>query len=195
MKLSLKRRQERSRIIETARDVFKKFGYKKATMNDIAFAAGKAKSSVYYYFKSKDEIYNAVVFSEAQKYRYTVLKKISIINNPERQLKEYILIRLQTDKIYSNFYDAMNKSIKNNLFIIRLKKINDDEEFRIFSTILKNGIEAGYFEIYDIKYAAVGIVTAMRGIESTLLHRYKNAKVEEMIDNILKIILYGIIKR
>ncbi len=195
MKLSLKRRQERARIIETARDVFKNFGYKKATMNDIAFAAGKAKSSVYYYFKSKDEIYNAVVFSEAQKYRHTVLEKIKTIKNPERQLKEYILIRLQTDKIYSNFYDAMNKSIKNNSFILRLKKINDDEEFRIFSSILRNGIESGYFEIYDIKYAAVGIVTAMRGIESTLLHRYENAKVEEMIDNILKIILYGIVKR
>ena len=195
MKLSLKRRQERRRIIETARDVFKKYAYKKATMNDIAFAAGKAKSSVYYYFKSKDEVYNAVVFSEAQKYRYTVLEKINRINNPEQQLKEYILIRLQTDKIYSNFYEAMNKSIKNNTFLLRLKKINDDEEFRIFSTILKNGIKFGYFEIYDIKYAAVGIVTAMRGIESALLHQYENAKVEEMIDNILKIILYGIVKR
>ncbi len=195
MKLSFKRRQERIRIIETGRDVFKKYGYKKATMNDIAFAAGKAKSSIYYYFKSKDEVYNAVVFSEAQKYRDTVLEKINRIRNPEQQLKEYILIRLQTDKIYSNFYNAINKSIKNSPFLIRLKNIYDNEEFRIFSNILQNGIESGYFEIYDIKYAAVGIVTAMRGIESTLLHRYENAKVEEIIDNVLRIILYGIVKR
>ncbi len=195
MKLTGKRRQERERIIETARDVFKKFGYKRATMNDIASAAGKAKSSVYYYFKSKVEVYNAVVYTEAKKYRQIVSESVKTIANPEQQLKKYILIRLQTDKIYSNFYFAMNNPLKNSPFILRLKKIYDDEEFRVFSNILKNGVDSGYFDIYDIKYAAVGIVTAMRGIESTLLHKYENAKVEEMIDNILKIILYGIVKR
>ena len=195
MNLSVKRKQERIRIIETAREVFKKYGFKKATMNDIADAAGKAKSSVYYYFKSKDEVYNAVIFSEAQKYRTKVLQSIKEIMNPELQLKAYILIRLQTDKIFSNFYYAMNKSLKNTDFVKQLKKIYDDEEFYIFSNILKNGIRTGYFDVYDVKYAAVGIVTAMRGLESTLLHQDKNPEVENKIDNILKIILYGIVKR
>jgi len=195
MKLSVKRKQERIRIIETAREVFKKYGFKKATMNDIADAAGKAKSSVYYYFRSKDEVYNAVIFTEAQKYREKVLQSVKKIENPELQLKAYVLIRLQTDKIYSNFYQAMNQSFKNNLFVKHLKTIYDNEEFYIFSNILNNGIKKGYFDIYDIKYAAVGIVTAMRGLESTLLHRYENPEVEKKIDNILKIILYGIVKR
>lgn len=60
---------------------------------------------------------------------------------------------------------------------------------------MKKGIEIGYFDIYDVKYASVGIVTAMRGIESTLLHHYENPQVDEKIDNILTIILYGIVKR
>ncbi|NOZ36117.1 MAG: TetR/AcrR family transcriptional regulator [Chlorobi bacterium] len=195
MNLTEKRKEERNRIIETSREVFKKYGCRKATMNDIAYASGKAKSSVYYYFKSKDEVCNAVIFTEAGKYRNTVLKAVSEIKNPEKQLKAYILIRLQTDKVYSNFYNSMNHFSKKSKFVKRLKKIYDDEEFRIFSNILKSGIEAGYFDVYDIKYAAVGIVTAMRGLETVLLHQFENPEIEKKIDNILKIILYGIVKR
>ncbi len=195
MNLTQKRKEERTRIVETSRKVFKKYGCRKATMNDIAKASGKAKSSVYYYFKSKDEVYNSVIFFEAEKYRNKVLDAVGKINKPEKQLKAYILIRLQTDKIYSNFYNSMNHFSENSKFVKRLKKIYDNEEFRIFSNILKNGVEAGYFEIYDIKYAAVGIVTAMRGLETVLLHQFENPEIENKIDNILKIILYGIVKR
>jgi len=40
-------------IIEAARRVFQKWGLKKSTMEDIAEEAGKGKSTLYYYFKSK----------------------------------------------------------------------------------------------------------------------------------------------
>ncbi len=196
MKFIGKRKSERERIIDNARQVFKTYGYKKTTMNDIAHASGKAKSSVYYYFKSKDEVFNAVIFNEAQKYRKQVLNEVNKIESPKMQLKAYIMIRLQTDKVYSNFYRAMNQISENStLFLQKLKKIYDKEEFNIFSSILKRGIETGYFEIYDIKYASVGIVNAMRGIESTLLHQIENPLTEKKVDNILTIILYGIVKR
>ncbi len=195
MKLTRKKKLERNRIIKTAGGVFKKYGFRKTTMNDIAHASGKAKSSVYYYFKSKSEIYNAVIFSEGRQYRKKVLNTIKKLKTPEDRLKAYIIIRLQTDKVYTNFYYAMNSYTDENDFIKRLKIIYDKEEFRIFSSILNYGVEKGFFKIYDIKYAAVGIVTAMRGIESVLLHQHENTETEEAVDNILQIILYGIIKR
>ncbi len=195
MKLTRKKKLERNRIIKAAGSVFKKYGFRKTTMNDIASVSGKAKSSVYYYFKSKDEIYNAVIFAEGKQYRQKVLNAIKELKTPEEQLKAYIFIRLRTDKVYTNFYYAMNSYTGKNNFIKRLKIIYDKEEFRIFSNILNYGAEKGFFEIYDIKYAAVGIVTAMRGIESVLLHQRENTETEETVDNILQIILYGIIKR
>ena len=41
------------KIVGIASTVFSRFGFKKATMDDIARAAGMGKSSIYYYFKSK----------------------------------------------------------------------------------------------------------------------------------------------
>ena len=55
---SLKKNKNRDAIIETARQVFKKYGYDKTLMEHIAKAAGKGKSSIYYYFKSKEQIFS-----------------------------------------------------------------------------------------------------------------------------------------
>src|SRR5258707_15492506 len=51
-------------IIDTARALFKKTGFKKTTMGDIAGRLGKAKSSLYYYYQSKEEIFEAVLYVE-----------------------------------------------------------------------------------------------------------------------------------
>jgi AcrR family transcriptional regulator len=63
-------REEKSRlasILEAAEKVFARSGYYQARMDDIAEEAELAKGTLYYYFKSKDEIYLALLKREAQK--------------------------------------------------------------------------------------------------------------------------------
>ena len=43
----------RMQIIEASKTVFKKYGFKKATMNHIAKASDKGRSTLYYYFQNK----------------------------------------------------------------------------------------------------------------------------------------------
>ena len=54
---SAKRRQ----IIEGARTVFLAQGFDAASMNDIARAAGVSKGTLYVYFKSKEDLFEAIV--------------------------------------------------------------------------------------------------------------------------------------
>lgn len=194
--MTTKQRIKRNHIISVARDVFKNYGYKKTTMNDVAKAAGKGKSSIYYYFESKDAIFKSVILSEATIYRNKVLDSISNIESPHEKLKTYIMIRLQTDKILSNFHRAINDpDLRHINFVKKLKDLYDREEFSIFRGILAYGVKKGFFEIYDIRHAAVGIVTAMRGIESTLLLNPDDPHLEAKVENVLNIVLYGIVKR
>ena len=194
--MTTKQRIKRDHIISQARDVFKKYGYKKTTMNDVAKASGKGKSSIYYYFESKDAIFKSVILSEAIIYRNKILESISNADNPHEKLKSYIMIRLQTDKILSNFHRAINDPFLRHIkFVKKLKDLYDREEICIFSGILKDGVKKGNFEVYDYKHAAVGIVTAMRGIEFTLLLNPNDPQLESKVENVLHIILYGIVKR
>ena len=44
----------RETILKIAQEIFSKYGYKKTTLDDIANAVRKGKSSLYYYFKSSE---------------------------------------------------------------------------------------------------------------------------------------------
>ena len=57
---SAKRRQ----IVEGARQVFLSAGFDGASMNDIARAAGVSKGTLYAYFNSKDELFEAIIRGE-----------------------------------------------------------------------------------------------------------------------------------
>jgi len=51
-------------ILSAARVLFERQGLRKTTMDDIASRIGKCKGALYYYFASKDEIFEAVVEQE-----------------------------------------------------------------------------------------------------------------------------------
>ena len=54
----------KAKLVDVARQLFAKMGVENTTMNDIALASKKGRRTLYTYFKSKEEIYMAVVESE-----------------------------------------------------------------------------------------------------------------------------------
>ena len=69
-------------IIEVAASIFSRFGYKKTTMEDIASAINMGKSSLYYYFKSKEEIFEAVVVHEAELLKKSLQEVLILYKDP-----------------------------------------------------------------------------------------------------------------
>ena len=59
----------RAKLVDVARQLFAKQGVDNTTMNDIAVASTKGRRTLYTYFKSKEEIYVAVVESEWTSWR------------------------------------------------------------------------------------------------------------------------------
>ena len=57
----------RQRLVDVARQLFAKNGLENTTMNDIAQASGKGRRTLYTYFKSKEDIYYAVIESELER--------------------------------------------------------------------------------------------------------------------------------
>lgn len=192
----VKKDEIRSSIVSISRQIFSKQGYKKTTMEEIANAVKKGKSSIYYYFESKEEIFKAVVWEEAKIFRRTVLKAINKSQDPKEKVKQYILSRMQTAVKVQNFLQALkDEDLKNLGFISHLNKIYDEEEIQLFTTILKEGTEQGFFEIHDINLAAIAIVTAMKGMEKTLFKPENAGVLNQRLEGIIHVVFYGIIKR
>lgn len=57
---------KRDLIVEAALDLFRHYGYRRTSMEDIARAAAVAKGTLYLYFSSKDELFEAICRSLAE---------------------------------------------------------------------------------------------------------------------------------
>jgi AcrR family transcriptional regulator len=186
----------RDQIIESASDIFSRYGFKKTTMDEIAMAMHKGKSSIYYYFKSKEEIFESVVEKEALSMRKELKEATNASNNPKDKLRSYISTRMKAFKRLSNFYEAIKSEyLSHHSFINHIRIKYDENEISNISEILTSGVEQGMFKVDNTQLAAIAIVTAMKGLEIPLFWSTNEHDLEKRIDNLLSILFYGIVER
>jgi AcrR family transcriptional regulator len=70
----------KAEIKEAARHLFMKYGFFKTTMEDIAKAVKKGKSTLYYYYKSKDEVFLDVINQVAKSLLFNIREKVNQIS-------------------------------------------------------------------------------------------------------------------
>ena len=85
--VSTKRDAVRENILTIAQEIFSKFGYKKTTLDDIANAVRKGKSSLYYYFSSKEDLFQEVIQKEADILREELAKVLQKDIDPAEKLE------------------------------------------------------------------------------------------------------------
>ena len=187
----------RVHIVGIARRIFTRHGFRKTTMEEIARASQMGKSSIYYYFKSKEEIFRAVVEFEAILLKERLNRIISKNNSPPERLKAYILFRLHHVRTLENFYAALNEETLSHMgFILKIRRNFEVEEQELVSKILEDGMEHGVFQLSSSKIGAIAISTMMKALELTLLldEAHKTDR-EELMEDLIRVLLYGILKR
>lgn len=183
-------------IVNVARHIFSRFGFKKTTMDEIALASRKGKSSIYYYFASKEEIFQAVVEKEAEILKQELIKATKETDSPAQKLKMHVLIRMRTMEKLANFYSAIKDDYLGHLdFIEKIRKKYDQEEIQMMENILADGVKNGIFEIEDTSLAAIAIVTAMKGMEIPLFWGVEGKDLESRLDHLIHILFHGVMKR
>ena len=89
----------RAKLVDVARQLFAKKGVEATTMNDIAVASKKGRRTLYTYFKSKDQIYMAVVESELKMLSDTMDKVAKKPTVPDEKILELITTHLDIIKM------------------------------------------------------------------------------------------------
>jgi AcrR family transcriptional regulator len=186
----------RESILKIAQEIFSKYGYRKTTLDDIANAVRKGKSSLYYYFKSKEDLFQAVIMKEVELLRKELDKVVNRNTDPVDKLRDYLLTKINTFRNLANFYNALENDVTAIGFIDEVKNKYEQDEIRMIKRILIEGVRKNEFEIYDFNLAAIGITMAIKGLEMPLsAGTYGTMNLERSVDVILRIICYGIMKR
>lgn len=155
----------RERFIEVARQLFARKGVENTTMNDIASASSKGRRTIYTYFKSKTEIFNAVIETETDKILSRLRLILSLPVAPEEKFREYVSVRFEAMKDIV----GRNGSLKAGFFrdvrkVERAQRLIFAKEVALLSEILEEGVENGVFVLGDIRKQATIIIHSLQGL-------------------------------
>ena len=88
----------RQKLVEVARELFARQGLEATTMNDIALSSGKGRRTLYTYFRSKEDIYYAVIESELERLSDCMADVAKRDITPEEKVVQLIYTHLRMIK-------------------------------------------------------------------------------------------------
>ena len=187
----------KAKLVDVARQLFAKMGVENTTMNDIALASKKGRRTLYTYFKSKEDIYMAVVESELDMLS-DMMKRVAEKNiSPDEKMIEMMYTRLDAVKEVV----FRNGTLRANFFrdIWRVEKVRkrfDAKEILLFKDVLREGVEKGVFRIDDIDMTAELVHYCVKGIEVPYIRGHIGAKLDdETRDKYVVNLVFGALHR
>ena len=187
----------KAKLVDVARQLFAKMGVENTTMNDIALASKKARRTLYTYFKSKEDIYMAVVESELDMLSDMMKRVAEKDISPDEKMIEMIYTRLDAVKEVV----FRNGTLRANFFrdIWRVEKVRkrfDAKEILLFKEVLREGVEKGVFRIDDIDMTAELVHYCVKGIEVPYIRGHIGAKLDdETRDKYVVNLVFGALHR
>lgn len=189
----------REKFIEVARQLFARKGVENTSMNDIASASEKGRRTIYTYFKSKREIFNAVIATETDQLLTKLRDIVAMQVSPQEKLVKYIDCRFDT----MNEIVSRNGSLRAGFFrdvrkVDRARKIITDKETSLLREILKEGRDQGYFTIKDLDNSALIIIHTIHGLDVPYIRdnlSKEGLNQDQIKHDYTEILLNGLVKR
>lgn len=156
----------RAKLVDVARQLFAKKGVEDTTMNDIAVASRKGRRTLYTYFKSKEQIYMAVVESELEMLSDRLTEAAERAVSPDKKILELIMTHLDTIKMVVYRNGTLRASFFRDIWRVEaMRKHFDQTEMALFRRILEEGKMQGYFDIDNVDITADILHYCIKGIE------------------------------
>ena len=190
---------KRKSIIQVAKTCFAHFGFEKTTLDDIGNRIGMNKSSLYYYFKNKEEIYSEVVVQEAELIISDLQEEMSIKHTPEEKIRFYMRKRLGYYKRILSLHQLSAESLKQiQPGFHELYKSVLNREIKFITSELRN-MNADLTDEMAHRIAEI-ILSSSDGIKHdeviyNKINTYDEpdySKIERDIDFLIQLILHGI---
>ena len=186
----------RDEILKEAQKLFQQYGVKKTTMEDIAKAMGKGKSTLYYYYCSKEEIFDAVILKEMGEVFSRVKQAVEKETSAEDKLKAFTLTKIKAVQKRANLYKIVKGEMQENMRCIKhLHTEYDTQEINLVKDILMFGVSNGEFskligkELDILPYV---MVSSLRGLERDMFVDTRYAKLESRMESIVGIMIRGL---
>lgn len=185
-----------SRLLTAAPNMFKRFGFKKTSVDEIASAAGVAKSTLYQHYKSKQDLLLAVIIHELKAVREEVLENTNGIKSPVLRLrrmselglaffrKKPLIARLLAEPII-----LMPNTGQADIIALAENEMND-----IIQQIIETGQQEGDIRTFDARTIAYLLLKVFQSFTfaRTGSLPFDETRQDREIEELMDMLTYGI---
>jgi len=159
----------RTLILKAAMDLFLREGFDKVTMRHIASAIDYSPAALYLSFSNKDEILFAL-HNEGFQELYRREQALARIRDPFRRLRRLGEVYIQFALENPEYYDLMFIMRGPAKMITRQKRWESGQQaFEVLRTVVRECIQAGYFQGANPDAATFALWALVHGIASMII--------------------------
>ncbi|OKS86026.1 TetR/AcrR family transcriptional regulator [Mucilaginibacter polytrichastri] len=183
-------------IIAAATIVFETYGFTKVSMLDISSASKMGRSSLYYYFKNKIEVFDAVVEKKMREIYELCVLSVSESASLAENMESYHLQKLKAIKAMVRRCNLIFQDLRHNPSLLFSKmRVLMDEENALVDTILRWAIEKHEIKSLspqDSRFLAETMVVALRSFEQEIVLFDRFPDFEEKLSWVVAIFCNGL---
>jgi TetR/AcrR family transcriptional regulator len=184
----------RKMIFEAAIKSFSRKGYHKTTMDEIAEEAGVAKGTLYYHFKSKEEIFKFIIDDGVKMIEDEIRDRTNHLESPIEKLRMVCFVQLELVIKYMEFFKTVFSQVYGDEE--RQKELRGvvSRYFKLIEGYLREAADEGTIAKMNMEIIAFNFFGVMA---STVIYSiiHKEMDVDELIDTLLEFLMRGIGKK
>lgn len=183
----------RQTLVDVARQLFAKNGIANTTMNDIAKASGKGRRTLYTYFKSKDDVYYAVIEAELERLSDKLDEVAAKHSSPQDKIIELIYTHLSMIKETVIRNGNLRAEFFRNIWMVeRVRKKFDEDEIELFKKVYTEAKNDDEFDIDNVELVAEITHYCIKGLEIPFIYgRIGHGLTEETSKPVVAKVVYG----
>jgi len=190
--------QRKEQIMDAALKVIISKGYENSRMDDIVDLSSMSKGAIYWYYKSKKEVYLNLV-------NYWVIKYSTVINHiveeddsAADQLKDvfdYFILQYEQDpSAFKALVEFWSLAGRDEDFHKKVDRVYT-KFLEFLERIINRGVKSGEFKNLDVRITALSIMVNIEGIIWFTLFDAHGLSPKEYINTITNFILSGLINK
>jgi AcrR family transcriptional regulator len=188
------RQDKKESILNTAKQMFDRYGVQKTNLDEMARRARVAKATIYNYFGSKDQVYIEVLKREANEIVEKVSKAIEQARSPMEKLRAFIYTRFRQVREAVNVFSVYREwSVP---ISSKVKNVRDhffEREMNILQVILEEGVREGVFYVDNVFLTVRSIGRVINGLELSLVLEQGDRDMDKELDGLFNILCRGIL--
>jgi len=196
---------KRTQILDAAQRRFAHYGVSKVTMDDVAADLGISKASVYYYFKTKEDVFREVVRREREEFIGLVESITASEGTAEEKLRRYCSERLQLINRHANMrvVGGIQAWVEAKPLIRDVLEEFMAKELLLLRRIIETGVHRGEFAVDNTEKTARLVLDVYLGLVKQIFQTFGDVanfdeqygRLCEEADLFLTLILKGLTRR